>query len=255
MNIGMTERGNFLFDVGVGAIEGVEPVLLFGKGAPSTSVVDLWGQVIARSLPAAKMKFGVSSSSTNDAAAGTGARTVRLHVLDENYNETTEDVTLNGQTKVETTGQYLRFQKAEVLTAGSGGVNAGIVYVYDTSDTVTAGVPQTAAKIYGHMTVGDNRTNQAMVTVPLGKSYVLKKITLGQYDTAARYARFQLKVKEFGGVDKIYPLPGLCTAATTAFERAFDVPMVFPEKTEIALQCAASAAGSTLMACLEMIAA
>jgi len=58
--------------------------------------------------PAAAAIMYVSSSSANDTSAGTGARTVLVSGLDANYNEVEETVTLNGQTQVATTTEFLR---------------------------------------------------------------------------------------------------------------------------------------------------
>ena len=53
----------------------------------------------------------VSSSSTADDEGSTGAETVELFGLDADYNEINETVTLDGQTAVNTTKEYLRIKK------------------------------------------------------------------------------------------------------------------------------------------------
>lgn len=67
----------------------------------------------------------VVSASTADTSAGTGARTVKIEGLDENYAIQSETVTMNGQTNVVTTNTYIRLFRMSVLTAGTGGKNAG----------------------------------------------------------------------------------------------------------------------------------
>ncbi|RMH36658.1 MAG: hypothetical protein D6694_13675 [Gammaproteobacteria bacterium] len=71
----------------------------------------------------------VVSSSADDASAGIGARTVRVHFLDANYAEGTEDVTMNGITAVAMTNQVIAVNKIEVLTVGSSGVAKGLIDV------------------------------------------------------------------------------------------------------------------------------
>ena len=67
----------------------------------------------------------VVSASTDDDSAGTGARTVKIEGLDENYASQSETVTMDGTTNVVTTNTYIRLFRMSVLTAGSGGKNAG----------------------------------------------------------------------------------------------------------------------------------
>lgn len=66
------------------------------------------------------------SGSANDAAAGTGARTIRVWGLDASYLPFMETVTLNGVTPVPLANtSAVAINAVEILTAGSGGTNAG----------------------------------------------------------------------------------------------------------------------------------
>lgn len=86
--------------------------------------------------------IGVASSSTADTSAGTGARTIRIVGIDANRDYQTEDVTMNGTSTVTTTKTWLGINRAEVLTAGSGLVNAGnITLTATTAGTVQAYIP------------------------------------------------------------------------------------------------------------------
>ena len=68
------------------------------------------------------------SSSANDAAAGTGARTIRVEGVDANYVPFAETVTLDGATPVALANtSVIAVNNAYVLTAGSGLTNAGNV--------------------------------------------------------------------------------------------------------------------------------
>jgi hypothetical protein len=85
----------------------------------------------------AAVALEVVSSSVNDAAAGTGARTVRIWGLDANLLQVIQDVTLNGTTAVAVTTNLQYVLGFEVLTAGSGLVNAGNIDVrVDSGDVV-----------------------------------------------------------------------------------------------------------------------
>jgi hypothetical protein len=107
----------------------------------------------------------VSSGNANDTANGTGARTIILFGLVSDYTETSETITLNGQTAVTTTTAFLRINNAYVLTAGSSNSAEGNIYIG--TGTVTAGVPATIydtihfnynARITGSYTIPANHT-------------------------------------------------------------------------------------------------
>lgn len=71
----------------------------------------------------------IASASANDTAAGTGARTVNITYYDQlGVGPYTETVTLNGTTYVNTIATNICFiEEMQIITAGSGGTNAGIL--------------------------------------------------------------------------------------------------------------------------------
>ena len=78
----------------------------------------------------------VVSASAADDDGSTGATAVRVTYLDDNFNQYTQDVTMNGTTEVEMTEQNISFiQKAEVISSGTGLAAAGAITIAD----VTAG--------------------------------------------------------------------------------------------------------------------
>ncbi len=106
------------------------------------------------------------SSSALDAAAGTGARTISITGLDANYNVISETITLNGVTPVASTQQFRRVHTARVVTAGSGGVNAGIITVRHST---------TEANVFLDIQIGINQSNCSAYTVPAGfTAYMVK---------------------------------------------------------------------------------
>jgi hypothetical protein len=111
----------------------------------------------------------ISSSSADDAAAGTGARTVEIYGLlagkvDGGY----EQLTLNGQTAVEGVVEFFRVQRMLVSTAGSGGTNAGDIYITNNTDTHTTGEPDNV--VYCAIRAGFNHDTFAMYSIPTGKN-------------------------------------------------------------------------------------
>lgn len=224
-------------------------MIIYGaNGTGSTSFVDCWHQNIVKTLPSTAVTIGVSSSDAKDTAAGVGARTIKLKLLDGNYAYAEETLTLLGQTEVDTTGTYLRVLGAEVLTAGSELDNAGIIYVYDASDTVTAGVPQTATKIFGRIAAGENIMNDGSFTVPAGKTWRIRRLMVNGFDstTTEKSTHCQFQYREYGSVFKTIPLGafgGGDSAGRAMFEWAPIVgDLVFDEKTDVRVQAKSSAA-------------
>ncbi len=119
----------------------------------------------------------ISSSSTNDAAVGIGARTVLITGLDANYNVISETVTLNGQTAVNTVNSYLRINGFTVTTAGNSLTAAGTIYAG--AGVVTAGVPAT---VYELIPLGWNSRQSATYTIPTGYTGYISysRLTFGQ---------------------------------------------------------------------------
>ena len=115
----------------------------------------------------------IASASASDAAAGTGARTVRIFYVDATgATAGFEDVTLNGVTFVNlVTATKCFIEKIEVLTVGSTGSNVGIL-------TLKAGLAGAGATV---ITIGatDNRTFLAHHHVVTGKTANVTGVLIG----------------------------------------------------------------------------
>lgn len=131
------------------------------------------------------------SSDANDAAAGTGARTVQISGLDTNYSVITETVTLNGVTPVATVQQFRRAHTMRVVTAGSGGVNAGII---------TARHSTTEANVFVSIIAGLNQSNSSGYTVPAGFTAYLVKLYAALRGNASATLDGGLWTRNFGEV-------------------------------------------------------
>ncbi len=131
--------------------------------------------------PAAAATLSVVSTSADDAALGTGARTLLIKGLDANYLEIEETVTLNGLTPVVTTKEFLRGNAYEVASAGSGQKNAGAI-------SITHGV-----NVIGGILAGKSRSAQSHYTVPAGKyGYVMRDWAYANAaDVTVRFVRRQ----------------------------------------------------------------
>lgn len=217
----------FELQVSRGQIQGHKTVFKFGNNSDiNGSLETIWSQGGIYAYPASAIAMKVSSSSTDDAAAGTGARTVVVSGLDENYNEASETVELNGQTEVLTTTTFIRVFRAYVATAGSGGTAAGTIYVG--TGTVTSGVPAT---IYAVITLGENQTTMALWTVPAGYTlYITGGTFSAASNNAAQYVLGKFVFRPLGGV---FRNAADITVNSNVFHYDWEVPLAIPEKSDI----------------------
>lgn len=111
----------------------------------------------------------VLSSSANDTAAGTGARTVTITGLDNSYNVISETISLNGVAAVQSTKTYFRLSRAFVSSTGTNnGTNLGTITIRITGGGATQGV----------LPIGFGRMPKSHHTVPIGKKYAIRDITV-----------------------------------------------------------------------------
>jgi len=181
----------------------------------------------------------VSSSSTADTSAGTGARTVQLYGLDSDYNEINEVITLNGQTSVNTTQEFLRINRMIIRSAGSGGTNAGVVYAG--TGTVTSGVP---ANKYATVAIGDGQTLMALWTVPAGyTAYVYQTdITLATTQNN-KYATMHFVARPFG---EVFQVKDKFVKSEGGHSQEYKIPLKFEEKTDLEFRAIGDSAGADI---------
>lgn len=111
-----------------------------------------------------------STDNVNDNAAGTGALTVRVIGLDSSGDAATEDVTMTGQTAVNTVATFSAVFQLLTLTTGSNNANTGTLYCG--TGVFTSGIP--AVRMLS-MEVGYNISLSGYYVVPNAKSLVLRQ--------------------------------------------------------------------------------
>lgn len=162
LGVGALEFG---FNVSRGWVDGMKSLNKFGRatnvdttatdvwdGANATTDDDIWNPL------SAAQAIAVRSSSADDdgSPAGTGARTVVLVGLGSDWKDTSETVTLDGTTDVNTSKEFIRVFRMYVTAAGSGATNAGILIASGTVDGVTT----------AQINAGQGQTQMAIYTVP-----------------------------------------------------------------------------------------
>lgn len=170
------EPGNVPLDVEIDIVAGHYPgysiVNKFGYNPSigSASVPeDVWGgSTVYTGFPDTTLEtISAVSTSANDTLAGTGARTVRVTGLDGNYAVQTVDINLNGTTPVASVATFRRVHSAQVIAAGSGGVNAGDIAIRHTTTT---------ANVFVNIVTGRNQSNASAYTVPAGYTAYLRQL-------------------------------------------------------------------------------
>jgi hypothetical protein len=231
----------FELQVARGQISFHEVVHKFGfNSSIDTNLATVWLQGGLYSYLSSASTLYISSSSTADTGAGTGARTVTVSGLDNNYDQKVETVTLNGQSGVELNGStWFRVNRIVVNTAGSGGANAGVLYV-GTESAPTGGVPTNK---YATVLAGDNQTLMCIYTVPRGYTAFLTQKDVSASSSVGKFAILTLVARPFGGVfnvkDRVLSSEGYSTIE-------YPYPLKFTEKTDLEIRAKADSAGGTV---------
>ena len=217
----------FELQVSRGQIQGHRNVTVFGFNPDvDTSQVSVWPLPSLITFPSSALQMTVSSTSANDTAAGTGARTIVVQGLDANYNEVTETVTMNGQTAVTMTTAMLRINYAYVATAGSGNSAAGDIYIG--TGAVTSGVPATA---YDIIKLDYNNTTTGSYTIPAGyKGYVSQGLFSSGQAGGSNQVQGRLLTR---GLNNIRMTAAITTINNGVANYVFEYPLAVPEKTTI----------------------
>lgn len=173
-------------EIADGNVSGYSYLTAFGENTDVDNVLEdiiPWGGTYT--FPdAAGIQMEVVSSSADDAAAGTGARTVKVSYLDADLAQSNEMVTLNGTTAVATTATDIRrVQNLSVATVGTGLVAAGNIDIRAVANT----------PIYARIPLGFNYSHTCVRTIPAGFRGHIESWQVSVGSTQGnRYGRFYL---------------------------------------------------------------
>lgn len=174
----------------------------------------------------------ISSSSANDTAAGTGARTLRIEGLDGNYDLQSEIVVLNGVTPVNTVNTYLRVHRLTAISAGSTGINQGNI------DAVSAITMATHARITALL----GRSEKTQFTCPRNHIMPVTDVKAGVERNDEAEWRFYLR--PFG---EIFTLRDGFKIFENTVVYSLKIPFPIPPRADISLRAVNTGAGSTII--------
>ncbi len=152
---------DFAIDVGLSRVPGYSLIAQLGNNPDiDTAPEDVWtGGGLYPWMTGATSLEAVSSSA-DDIAAGTGARSIILIGLDINFIEVTQMITLNGVTPVAIPTSLFRINTCTLLSAGSLQTNQGDITIRDSGAGTTRAI----------IPLGYGTLRQSQYTVPANHS-------------------------------------------------------------------------------------
>lgn len=166
---------HYLLEVNRGNVPGHSIVHKFGSNdSVGTSYVPITSAGVYQT-PTGLVSLEIVSSSANDAAAGSGARTVTITGINDtngSWTEDTETVTMNGTSAVALTKQWRRVYRLRVATSGTYGSASGSSH----NSTITlrvAGAGATWGTIVSDGGFGFGSSEIAGFTIPKGKRGII----------------------------------------------------------------------------------
>ena len=206
----------------------------FGNNAnigTATVPEDVWDGSIAYPFPAAAAAGTIVSDSADDAAAGTGAQTVRIFGIDTNWADISEDIGMNGATPVALSNEYLRVHRAYVLTAGTGETNAGNIAIAVGGTTVA------------QIGTGFGQTLMAIFSTAAGETWQLLSWFAAIAGKTAAFAEVALQTRTDGGAWRTKMIVQISDTAPLNY--TFPVPVIVAPKTDVRVRVLDVAANDT----------
>lgn len=205
-------------------VDGVSSIFKFGLNpAVGTTQQTIWEDGGLYVTPTTATVASITSTSVNDTALGSGARTIRVIGLDANFLEQEEDVTLDGTNVVLTTGEYIRLNRMFVLTAGVGAGAAGSI------SAIVDG------KVMGSINDGRNQTQVAHYTIPANKDGYLQAVFLAVGQGKEMEASINVRAE-----GSVYRQTATAFLFQNVIDADFSVPSYLPPKTDIELRAKTS---------------
>ena len=192
----------YQYQIAEGNITGHTAVRRFGRnGDVGTAAETLSAISTLMYYPASAEILKIKSDDVDDDGdpVDTGARTVWIQGLDDDYAIITDTITTNGTTAVDSNVAFLRCFKAMVMTAGSSGTNEGTITVYGNNGT---------SKILA-ISPTKNESHEATYTVPAGQTMYVSYLVMSE--ASLKGSTFGLHMRPFGGLfytKREFPLLG-----------------------------------------------
>lgn len=236
---------DFYFDVAVGEVSGHSSINKFGENGDvdSASAEDIWDGGGLWNEPSASQVYTITSTAAADASDSTGARTLEIFGLGSAGALQNETVTLSGTVTITAANSYSMIHRMVVRTAGSGGVNAGVI----TANANTDG------NVTAQIGVGNNQTLMAIYKVPAGSDGCLVSFYASIYKTdLTGAADIFIYAKPDGEVWQIKQNSGL-VATAGSYQHFYKTPNCFEPLTLIRMNADVSADNTMISGGFDMV--
>lgn len=224
--VSVEEGNDFFLDIARNKFSTLGSNFEFGRNkASSTAEEVIWDGGGNYIFLESADTLDIVSDSVNDTLAGTGARTLIIFGLDDNFLDINETITLNGTTPVTTVNSFLRTFRALVVTDGNEsavlGSNDGIISMSTT----------TGATLQARILPNNGQTLMAIYTVSAGKTAYITGISLnvGQ----GKQCLFRAKFRNCTIDDCSFSVKYAIDVFENTFFGELKVPLKVPEKTDI----------------------
>lgn len=219
---------NYLWDeawelnVSRGKVRGAYHIIKFGENLDiDGSMETIWdGGGLYTYLTSADV-LTVTSDDTDDAAAGTGARTVTVEGLDANYNLVSETLTVGGGAG---SVEFFRVFRAFVATSGTSGTNEGTISIAQGATTLaqirTVGSPTKT---------GLGQTFMSIYTVPAGYTGYIYQLDVSTAKADGDVFLMKRGVNDNG----TWRAQDVMHTNNNDIERVYTFPLKIEEKTDI----------------------
>ena len=219
---------NYLWDeawelnVSRGKVRGAYHIIKFGENLDvDGSMETIWdGGGLYTYLTSAGV-LTVTSTDGNDAAAGTGARTVTVEGLDENYNQVSETLTVGGGAG---SVEFYRVFRAFVATSGSSGTNEGTITIAQGATTLAQ-----IRSVGSPTSTGLGQTFMSIYTVPAGYTGYIYQLDV----STAKSDGDVFLVKRGQNDNGTWRAQDVMHTNSNDIERVYTFPLKIEEKADI----------------------
>lgn len=217
---------DFYFRVASGNTTNLTSVNKFGSNLDidtGSTPETIWSNGGEYAFASSSGSISVVSSSTDDDQGGTGALTIKVQGLNEDYKEVEEEFTMDGTDSVlSVSNKWLKVYRAFVTSAGSTESNVGII-------TITLGALTLAT-----IPAAEGQTQMCIFAIPAGKNGYIKSFSgaIIRSGFLAGRATLGIYIRK-NGVKRLIHEIEISTDGASTFDKVFITPIKVTEKSDI----------------------
>lgn len=225
-------------------------LLKFGRngsvGTSTETVMGLQGSEVHETYATTNAIDSISSSDNGD----TQSVTIEGHYFDGSNNLvfTSQDVTLQGNTKVPLTTDLCRATRL----ANNGSDFAGTVYVYEDDTTTTPGIPDTDSKVHVVSEPGYNQSLKASTSISYQDYYIILALRGStNRKSTSTFVDFELQTRQLSGTTGLaFRTQELWTVSNVSgsFQLDLPEPIIIPPNSDVRIVATSTASATAVTA-------